>query len=104
MPLFSKVFARTFPHFWVLPVWLYHTTAALLTSFDFMGTFAFILLILTHADNTGHDANAVAVKALFFKNIRLLSMGFSIGSFEPELTLLLHKQHPRSSVVICFYC
>jgi hypothetical protein len=73
IPLFSKVFARTFPHFWVLPVWLYHRIAALPISFVFIGTFAFIvlILILLHEDNAGKVA---AVKTLFFKNVRLLSM------------------------------
>jgi hypothetical protein len=42
-----------------------------------MGTFAFIVLILMHEDNAGNVANVAAVKALFFKNVRLLSMGVS---------------------------
>jgi len=41
-----------------------------------METFAFIVLMVTHEDNAG-KATAAAVKALFFKNVRLLSMGVS---------------------------
>jgi len=51
-----------------------------------MGTFALILLILKQAENPGQAANAVAVKALFFKNTRLFTMEFSLGSFAPELS------------------
>jgi len=39
-----------------------------------MGTFAFIVVIVTQEDNVGKAA-AVTVKALVFKNVRLLSMG-----------------------------
>jgi hypothetical protein len=40
-----------------------------------METFAFIVLMVTHEDNAGNVASVVAVKALFFKKVRLLSMG-----------------------------
>jgi hypothetical protein len=38
-----------------------------------MGTSAFMVLVLTQEDTVGNAA-AAAVKALFFKNVRLLSM------------------------------
>jgi len=41
-----------------------------------METFPLIVLMVTHEDNAG-KAIAAAVKALFFKNVRLLSMGVS---------------------------
>jgi hypothetical protein len=42
-----------------------------------MGTFALIVLMVTQEDNVGKVATA-AVKALFFKNVRLLSIGVSL--------------------------
>ena len=66
-------------HFFVLPVWLYHRTAAFFIPFDFMGTFALIVLMVTHEDNAGRAAAATADIALFFRNARL----FSIWGFSP---------------------
>jgi len=41
-----------------------------------MGTFAFMVLMLTQEDTEGKAA-AAAAKALFFKNVRLLSIKVS---------------------------
>jgi hypothetical protein len=49
-----------------------------------METFAFIVLMLTQEDNVGKAAAVAAVKALFFKNVRLLSMG---GTFFDVITM-----------------
>lgn len=46
---------------------------AFFISFDFKGTFAFIVLMRTQEDNPG-NAVATIVRALFFKNVRLLFM------------------------------
>ena len=63
----------------MLPVWLYHRTAAFFIPFDFMETFALMVLMVTHEDNVGRvaavAAAARAVIVLFFRNVRLSSMG-----------------------------
>jgi hypothetical protein len=76
IPSFSKVFAKTFPHFWVLPVWLYHRTVAFRISLDLIGTCDFMVPVPAQEHKAG-KAVAATVKALFFKNVRLLSMGGS---------------------------
>jgi len=42
-----------------------------------MGTFALMVLMVTHEDNMGRVAAATAVIALFFRNARLFSMEIS---------------------------